>query len=266
MGAEIALEILRERRRSLIWWSVGIAAMVVVNLIFYPSIRDSSELSNYSKDLPEAMRALFVGGETDLTSPVGFLNSQIFALLAPLLFAVFAIGWGGAAMAGDEERGTLDYLLALPVSRGAVVVQRFGAMAATVWALSVVLLAAVLLGSLLVDLEVELVGVLAATISTGLLALLFGTVGLSTGCLAPGRGRAIAVAAGFATVSWMLDGLAQAVSSLEPLRPISPYYQAFGQSPLADGPAFTGWASLVAATAVLVGVGVVGLRRRDVLQ
>ena len=102
MSTDVVVETLRERRRSLLWWSLGLAALVALNVAFYPSIRDDEALSDYAKDLPESVRALFAGGELDLTSPAGYLNSQIFALLAPLVFLIFTIGAGAGAVAGEE--------------------------------------------------------------------------------------------------------------------------------------------------------------------
>ena len=79
-----SFQTLRERRRSLLWWTLGLVALVVLNVAFYPSVRDDPALSDYAKDLPESVRALFAGGELDIASPAGYLNSQIFALMAPL--------------------------------------------------------------------------------------------------------------------------------------------------------------------------------------
>ena len=66
----------------MLWWTLGVAALVALNVAFYPSVRDDEALSDYAKDLPESVRALFAGGELDLASPVGYLNSQVYALLA----------------------------------------------------------------------------------------------------------------------------------------------------------------------------------------
>jgi ABC-2 type transport system permease protein len=266
MPTEVLVEALRERRRSLLWWALGLAALVALNIAFYPSIRDDPALSDYARDLPESVRALFVGGELDIASPVGFLNSQIYALLAPLLLLVFTVGAGAGAVAGEEERGTLDLLLAHPVRRRDYVVQRFLALAALVAALTVVLLATVAFGSWLVDLEIGFGRLLAASVSVGLLAVLFGAVALAAGAVRPGRARAIAIGAGLAVAAWIFDGLAQAVDALEPWRPLLPYYHALGQNPLREGAPWAGWALLVAATAVLVAGAAVGLERRDVRQ
>jgi ABC-2 type transport system permease protein len=266
VSAEIALEALRERRRSIVWWGIGLTALVLLNVVFYPSIRDDPALSDYVENLPESVRGLFVGGELDITSPTGFLNSQVFALTAPVVLLIFSIGGGAAAVAGEEERGTLDLVLAHPVRRRDFVVQRFVALLALVVVLAFVLFASVAVGSWLVDLEIGLGRVAAASTSVGLLTLLFGALALATGAVHPGRAVAIAVATGVAVLAWLLDGLAQAVDWLEPWRPLSPFYQALGKNPLRNGAPWGGWALLVAATLVIVVVGAIGLERRDARQ
>ena len=266
MATDVALGTLRERRRSLVWWALGIALFVAINLAFYPSVRGDEALSDYAEKLPESVRALFAGGELDLASPAGYLNSQVFALTAPLLLLIFSIGAGAGAVAGEEERGVLDLLLAQPLRRRDYVVQRFLALAALIGVLSLVLLATVALGSLAVDLDIAFGKVVAATVSVALLALFFGTVAEAVGALRPGRGRAIAVAAGVAVASWMLDGLAQGVDALEPWRPLSPYYHALGQNPLREGVAPGSWALLAAGTLLALAVGAAGFDRRDIRQ
>lgn len=266
MPTEVLLETLRERLRSLLWWMLGLAALVALNVAFYPSVRDDAALSDYAKDLPESVRNLFAGGELDLTSPVGYLNSQIFALTAPLILLIFSIGAGAGAVAGEEERGTLDLLLAHPVRRRDYVMQRFLALAALVGALTVVLLATVALVSRLVDLEIGLGRLVAASFSAGLLAVLFAAIALAAGAIRPGRARAIAIAAGLAVAAWIFDSLAQSVDALERWRPLGPYYHALGQNPLRDGAPWAGWALLVGATAVFAALAALGLERRDTRQ
>jgi ABC-2 type transport system permease protein len=266
MSTEVLREALRERRHSLVWWALGLAALVALNVAFYPSVRDDPALSEYAEDLPESVRALFAGGELDLASPVGYLNSQIFALTAPLVLLIFAIGAGAGAVAGEEERGTLELVLAHPVRRRDFVLQRFLALVALVAALTVVLLATVAVGSWLVDLEIGFGRLVAASVSVGLLAALFTATALAAGAIWPGRARAIAVAAGLAVAAWIFDGLAQSVAALEPWRPLAPYYHALGQNPLRDGVPWAGWTLLVVATALVAGLGAIGLERRDTRQ
>jgi ABC-2 type transport system permease protein len=102
MLRNVALKLIRDQRRALIWWTLGLIALTAVTLLAYPSVRDSPEMNNYMEDLPEAVVALF-GNETDLGSPEGYLNSQLFSLMAPLLLAIYAVTQGTGAIAGEEE-------------------------------------------------------------------------------------------------------------------------------------------------------------------
>jgi ABC-2 type transport system permease protein len=166
-------------------------------------------------------RALAHGAS--LQTGTGYLNSQVFAVLAPLFLLIFAIGAGLDAVAGEEEKGTLDFVLAHPVRRTSYVLQRSLSLVALVAALTVILLATVAVGSLLMDLEIGFGRLIAACVSVGLLASLFGMVALAGGAVRPGRAQAISLAAGLAVASWLLDGFGQSVDALEPFRPLSPW-------------------------------------------
>ena len=41
----------------------------------------------------------------DHTRPGGFLNTQLFSLLLPLLLGAFAIGYGASTIAGEQHKG-----------------------------------------------------------------------------------------------------------------------------------------------------------------
>ena len=65
--------------------------------------------------LSEALKAFIAfGGDLDYVSGAGYLGSELFAFMVPLLLLIAAIGAGARAIAGEEERGTLDLLLANP--------------------------------------------------------------------------------------------------------------------------------------------------------
>ena len=97
-------------------------------MLFYPSIREMTELNEIFATDENPLMKVFVGGITDFTSPEGFVNSQLLIFMVPLLFVVFAIGIGSGSIAGEEEKGTLDFLLAHPLTRESVIVQKFLAM------------------------------------------------------------------------------------------------------------------------------------------
>ena len=63
-------------------------------------------------------------------TPVGAGVFELFSLMAPLLLIVFSIGAGASAIAGEEDRHTLELLLANPVSRCRIVLEKLAALVA----------------------------------------------------------------------------------------------------------------------------------------
>ena len=138
MLRNVFLKSLRDQRRSLMFWAIGVAALSIVTVLFYPIVKDVPEVSKLFED-SETLARVFAGGFTDLTSPEGYLNSQLYSLLVPILFLIFTIGQGSGAIAGEEEKGTLDILLSNPTTRLQVLIQKFAAMVAETSVLAFVL-------------------------------------------------------------------------------------------------------------------------------
>ena len=72
---------MKQRKWSIMWWSIAIVSFILVNMVFYPSFKNqAAELEKSFENLPSTA-VQFIGGSTDFFSPVGFLNSQIFFLI-----------------------------------------------------------------------------------------------------------------------------------------------------------------------------------------
>ena len=119
----VFLKTLRDHRKSFFFWAIGTSALTILTILFYPMVSDVPELSEIF-DEESAVAMLFAGGFTDMTSPEGFLNSQLFAMLIPLLLIIFSISRCSDAIATEEDRGTLDVLLSYPISRLRVISEK----------------------------------------------------------------------------------------------------------------------------------------------
>lgn len=253
-----------EQRRALLWWAVGIVIFIGVTVAFYPSLKDSArQLQDYLDQIPESLRNLFIGTETDITSPIGYLNSQVFAGNGAIVFLVFAIGAGARAIAGEEERGTLELLLATPVRRRSVVLQKFGAIAAALGGLAVILFVGLIALGRPVGLTVSPVDLFAATVHQYVFGLGFGAIALAIGCLKGRKSLAIGLTTSIAVVAFLLNGLAPLADATEWLQLLSPFYYANGSIPLRNGIAWDHLVVLVAIGVVAVLVAVRGFDRRD---
>jgi ABC-2 type transport system permease protein len=263
MLRNVYLKTLRDQRRSFAWWSVGLVAMSIFMMALFPTVKDSAaQLNTYIEKMPDTMKALF-GGFSDYTTLTGYLKAELFNFMVPILFLIFAVGAGSRAIAGEEERGTLDLLLANPVSRRRVVLHKLGALVTTTAGLAVLLWAGVAIGSLSVGSHLALGRLAEQMVSLVLLAIAFGSVALAVGCWRGSRGIASATAGGLAVAAYLVNALAPTVSWLGPYRRFSLFFYYAGHDPIVNGLSVAHVVILLAVGAAFVTAAVVGFDRRD---
>lgn len=126
---------------------LGVMSLLIV--AFFPSIESSgADLESYWESLPPAMKAAFgaSGAGFSLTTMEGFLAVELYQFFWLLLLGVYVAYVGGGLIAGDVERGRLDVLLATPISRSKVIVEKFLSLVPTLVVLNVAVGAAVYVG------------------------------------------------------------------------------------------------------------------------
>ena len=259
----VFLKSLRDQRRALLWWAIGLVALTVITMLFYPSFRDSTGFDELYGQMPEGLAKAFAGEFSDFTSPEGYLNSQLFFFVFPLMFLIFAAAFGSSAIAGEEARGTLGLLLSNPVTRWQVVAQKFGAMAIATLAIAFFLWVGLAIGAVIVDMSVGFLRMAAVTASAALLGLAYGTLALALGCVNGNRGLSIGVTSALGTAAYFLNALAPLAEALEPFQKLSPFYYYIGADPLTNGLNLGHTGILIGLTAVALAVGLVAFERRD---
>jgi ABC-2 type transport system permease protein len=249
-------------RRTTLWWTVGMAGLVVVTLAFWPSLEHSDALSSLEKSAGPLMKAF---GAQNLSSAAGYIDGQLYALMLPLLLTAMAVAAVTSLTVGDEAAGRLELLLALPVSRKVVWLGRAGA------ALVAVLAAAVVTGLVVMAClpifslhQVGLGRVAAATLACAVLAAFHGSVGYVVGAAGKPRSMAIGVSVLVAVAGYVASFLFPLAHSLAGFRRISPWYWALGDQPVGHGVHGTHLLVDVAATVVLLAIGTRAVDRRDI--
>jgi hypothetical protein len=129
MRFETFARTLRNRRRSLIGWSIATVGLVGIIVLSYVAIRGQQSFQDMMDQYPDFVKQMLgLGGGLSITSPPGYLNSQLFANTLPLIFLIFLIAFAARETAGEESDGTLDLALAHPVTRERFVLEKFAAM------------------------------------------------------------------------------------------------------------------------------------------
>ena len=263
MLRNIVLKTLRDRRRSLLLWGLGLAAVAAMMIAFYPVIREATFISEYLESFPEEFMALFAGEITDYTSPEGYLNGELFFLMYPLLMMVFAIGFGSGAIAGEEENRTLDLLLSNPLNRWRLILEKFAAMVICTLLLTIIFWATLAIGGAIIDMGLNLLRLAAVCFSGFLLAIAYGSVALAVGCARGKRGVSIGVAGALGVYGYMLNALAPLIDWLEPFQVASPFYYYIEANPLSKGLDPVHAAVLIGLAVLFLGIAIVTFERRD---
>lgn len=262
--AEITRQALRSGRRSVVAWAVSFVALVGVYAAFWPSIRGNTQWRQLFDTLPQSYRAMFsAGGQIDLSTPAGYLGIELLGLLGPALIAIYAIGLGTAAIAGEEADGRLEVTLSAPVARSAVLAERFAAMVGYVAAVMIVTGLSIWVYSLALDMRLGIGVIASAVAAMAIFGIFVGAVAMAAGAMTGSTALARGIAALIGVASYLINALAQVTSSLESARPASPFYLLFGNEPLAHGLRIGPALAVLAVSLVIMVGGGAWFARRD---
>lgn len=212
---QIAKWAIWQRRWSIFWWLLGIVFFVFLTLIFYPTIKgQTAQLDKSLNQIPPTAKQLFTD-TGDIFSPVGYLSSQIFYLLLPLLLSIFAINLGMSLLGKEERDNTIEMLLARPLSRTRLLFGKaLGGLVALAAVGGTTLIFTVIMCRL-VKLSVSSLFIAEAVAAAAILALCFGAVAFMLTALGRvGRGASIAAAAAFGLGGYIIVSLAPSIAWL----------------------------------------------------
>lgn len=252
---------LRERRRSLIFYPLGLAVYTLIIVALYPSFKDDSALASLSED-NSAMMALF-GASGSLTSPAGWVNANLYTNFVPLIILLVTIGYGASALAGQNENGVLGLVATLPVSRAKLLLAKFVTLIAIAVPVSLTTMICVVIGRTF-ELPIGIGPLVTVSVAVVLLGAIFGALALAIGAATGSRGTALGVTSAVATLCYLISSLAPAVSWVHQIRFISPFWWATGAGQLATGVGLGDFLALIGATTVLVALAIAATRRMDI--
>ncbi len=253
---------LRDKRKSFGWWTLGILFITIWYNMMFTAIE--GDISGINQMMESDFVKALLGGTYDLSTPAGWLSAELLPLIGPIIFIVFAVSFANSSLMGEEEKGTLDLLLTNPINRSSVYLQKFVAMFAGLLALGFVFWIGNIIGTSFANMELSVLSLAEVTFTLVLLGLLFGTFTLALGALTGKSGLSTGLASAIAVVSYLLDSMAEIVSSLEAFRPVSVFYYYGGGDVLQNGLEAGSIGILTAGSVALFAIGIYGFQRRDI--
>jgi ABC-2 type transport system permease protein len=255
-----------ERRRPTFWWIVGSLAYFLVLGSVYPAIRDqAADFQRLLESYPDALLAMFgLDSQTNIGTPVGFLELYASGWYLPLATIFLGIGMASRVIGGDEEAGTTDLILAGPVDRLTLVLERSAATFVAVTALGAGLLFSLWVMGPLFGATVPFEGLAGASIHATLVGWSVAALTLLAGAITGSRAISLGVATAFAVASYLINGLSEYATWLDRIRTLTPFYYATASHPLRNGVHGGHALLLLGVSIILTGLAAFFFRRRDI--
>ena len=262
----IFLKTLRDQLRSLLYWILYLITIAVVMALIYPTISKMTAFNQYLAQLPAGMKEMFGGAIVDYTSPVGYFTTELFSFMVPLLLLIFGIGYGANAIAGDEEKGTLGFLLANPVPRWRVVADKFGVLVVSMMLLGLFFWAGLTITASTMNIDINILKLGETTLGSVLLALVFASLSFMAGCIKGSKGVSMGVASGIGVLTYLLNTLGGMVSWLKGYRVLSPFYHYMEPNTLQNGLSPVHILVLAGLVVIFFVISIPAFTRRDIAQ
>ncbi len=250
----------RDDRRAIIGWTLGLAVFTAIYTGFYSQFQGAAELKQDA--LPQEMLDFL--GIADMLSPAGYLQATVFSLIGPLLVLMCAITLTARTIPRPEEDGSIELLLANPLSRKAFATQRLTAAAAAVTLVAVVPWVVLAVVVPAIGMNVPMANVSAACAGLVTLAWCFSGIAFLAGALTGRRGTVLAVTGSIGVATYMANALANITESWQWLKYLSPFYYFIGTDPLHHGWQPASLLLLAGIGVVTATAGVILFDRRDV--
>ena len=224
MWAEFKQTLLRRMRGQTIGWAVGLGLYALMMIAFFPTV-GQMDLEQHMEFFPEELIAFFEAF-TIIGTPAGYLDTYFFNYM-PIILGILVSGVGANLIVGDEERGTLDLILAHPISRTALLAGRFLAFAVTVAAILLVSWLCWTLPAQQYGMDLTWIEFLRPFIALYAVLLLFGALALLLSMLLPAARMAGMLTGTLAVGNYLLNGLSNLDERLRGFVRFTPlrYYQ-----------------------------------------
>lgn len=259
----LLLQELRFRRNGIIGWGLALCFFPITYVSLYPQFADQLAGFQDMMDLP-FYQALGIS----MASFEGYVASTVTNLV-PLILAIYAVINGTGTLAGEEDDGRLELIVALPVHRWQIVTVKAVALLIAL----ILILAIVSLGSALtlaailsqVETNVTPVGMFMGLMAALPITLAIGMISLFLGAFCSSRRIAATLATTVVLISYLGSNLAGMVSSLGNLSRVFlfHYYEATAAA-LENGQQAGNVAILLAVALIAFGLAVFFFQRRDI--
>lgn len=251
---------IKSRRVSTFAYTIG---LFIFGLMYAALFNDfASKINQFTDAYPSSFNAVF-GDLASASTAAGWLNLEMFSLFLPIFVIIFGISFGASAIGKEEDSGTLELLLASPIKRSRILVEKVLAIFSVIFIVVAGTWVSIWLGTLLFNFDISLIDVLLGCISAGLLGLTYGMFSLAVQGVSGRRALALGLGSSAFALTYFAYVIAQLSDKLQFLKHISPYYYFDSAAVLTGNGKLINFVVLVGLSASFYIVAYIGFTNRD---
>ena len=249
---------LRDYRVPILAWGIALGLFAAVD---------------FAESTPATIAALgsivhlfrFLGDPYAIQTPEGFITYRIMEVFVPLGISFWPILAGARLVRGEEERGTMEVLLATPQSRTRLLLEKIGALLLALLLISVLFALGLVAGEARLEGHADLVRALLAGLNASLLAFFFSMVALLLSQFTTSRAAAAGWTSGLLLLAMLLDSTGRLINGSW-VQYLSPFYYYNFNRPLIPSFPDQPWAALLllGLSLLCAGGSTVLFARRDI--
>jgi ABC-2 type transport system permease protein len=261
----VFLKSLRDSKNVLLYWSIGIF-LLAIYIMFVISEIPLDQFQSIINSLPDSLGQFIAGsGGLDLSTVEGFLNAQIFTIMAPLIVIGIAVSSSSKASAAEENIKSLDIILSTPISRRRFLLEKILSMTTKVIFICAIHWLSYVLATLIFGLEISYSKLAAICIQLGLMSVTFGLISVLVGTLTGNPSKSIGIASIIGIASYLIANIAPLVDSIEFTKFFSLFHYYKSSNPLANGFHEWHWSIFIITSLILILLSLRFFERRDLL-
>lgn len=223
----------KDRLRGHFFFALGLVFYAWIVAAFMPVVvRETGAYEELLEQYPEQLITLLtgsVGSPEAWFTPEGFVSIEFLALWFPVIMLGYIAGYGTALVAKEVENGTIESLLALPVSRTRLLLERVLALVIGIAALTTTTLASLYALSLTYGFKLSTLGTAAATVHVFGFILVFAALVVLLSVIFLDRGKPIGITIGYFVLAHLINALATNSETLRDIQFLSlfKYYDVY---------------------------------------
>lgn len=248
------------RRVSILGWGIGLALFASLYVGVYPMFEE--QLASFANI--DFYRLFGI----DMGSFAGYIASVVVQV-APIILGVYALDASTGTLAGEEDNGTLELVVAMPLKRWQIVTMKTAALAVVLFLTMLILgtgsaLTLSIVGQV-TEVDVLPLQLFGALLGAFPMVLAFFSIGLFLGTIVPNRRMAVTLLTFIYLGSYALNSLASIVDALSFLKTFSLFaYLNTTASVFTEGNDPAKVFVLLAVAAVFFALALVGFQRRNI--